>query len=60
VELGCDARPAVLRQLVRRGLLELEHGDDGGEPCYRTTAKFLEVFRLESLSDLPPPNQPPG
>jgi chromosome segregation and condensation protein ScpB len=50
----------VLRQLVRRGLLELEHGDDGGEPCYRTTAKFLEVFRLESLSDLPPPNQPPG
>ena len=60
VELGCDARPAVLRQLVRRGLLELRHGDDGGEPRYRTTAKFLEVFRLESLADLPPPNQPPG
>lgn len=60
VELGCDARPAVLRQLVRRGLLELRHDDDGGEPCYRTTAKFLEVFRLESLADLPPPNQPPG
>jgi segregation and condensation protein B len=60
VELGCDARPAVLRQLVRRGLLELRRGDEGGEPCYRTTAKFLEVFRLESLADLPPPNQPPG
>lgn len=61
VELGCDARPAVLRQLVRRGLLELRRADEGSEePCYRTTAKFLEVFRLESLADLPSPHQPPG
>ncbi|MCE9631064.1 MAG: SMC-Scp complex subunit ScpB [Planctomycetia bacterium] len=58
VELGCDAGPAVLRQLVRRGLLELRH-DDGGEPCYQTTKKFLEVFKLESLADLPAPNDPP-
>ena len=60
VELGCDARPATLRQLVRRGLLELRHDDDGGEPVYRTTAKFLEVFKLETIGDLPEPNEPPA
>ena len=58
VELGCDASPAVLRQLVRRGLLELRH-DDGESPCYRTTPKFLEVFKLGSLADLPSPHDPP-
>jgi len=61
VELGCDARPAVLRQLVRRGLLELRHQPGGGDvpPTYHTTAKFLEVFRLERLEDLPDPTAPP-
>ena len=60
VELGCDARPATLRQLVRRGLLELRREGDDGEPVYRTTAKFLEVFKLESVQDLPDPTAPPG
>ena len=66
VELGCDARPAVWRQLVRRGLLELVHDGevhDGHEaavePSYRTTRKFLEVFRRESIADLPEPTEPP-
>ncbi len=61
VELGCDARPATLRQLVRRGLLELRHpnGDGEGGPTYHTTPKFLEVFRLTSLADLPDPHEPP-
>lgn len=61
VELGCDARPATLRQLVRRGLLELRHpeNDAEGGPTYHTTAKFLEVFRLGSLGDLPDPAEPP-
>lgn len=61
VELGCDARPATLRQLVRRGLLELRHaeGDAAGGPTYHTTPKFLEVFRLTSLADLPDPTEPP-
>lgn len=66
VELGCDARPTVWRQLVRRGLLELVHDErphDGHdtppEPSYRTTRKFLEVFRLESIDDLPDPTEPP-
>ena len=60
VELGCDARPSVWRQLVRRGLLELVHEGHGtAEPSYRTTRKFLEVFRLASLDDLPEPTAPP-
>lgn len=61
VELGCDARPATLRALVRRGLLALEQGgENAAQATYATTPKFLEVFRLESLADLPPPNEPPG
>jgi segregation and condensation protein B len=60
VELGCDARPATLRQLVRRGLLELRNDGGGSEPAYRTTPKFLEVFKLESLADLPRPTDPPA
>ena len=63
VELGCDARPSVWRQLVRRGLLELAHepteAGDSGEPSYRTTRRFLDVFRLESIDDLPEPTAPP-
>ena len=61
VELGCDAAPTTLRLLVRRGLLELVPPDDkAAEPSYRTTAKFLEVFKLDSLADLPDPAAPPA
>ncbi len=60
VELGCDARPAVLRQLVRRGLLELRTPTDASAaPTYHTTPRFLEVFRLAAISDLPDPRAPP-
>lgn len=59
VELGCDARPAVLRQLVRRGLLELRPAAGDTPPTYHTTPRFLEVFRLTSLADLPDPSAPP-
>ena len=59
VELGCDASPTVLRLLVRRGLLELAPADDG-TPSYRTTKKFLDVFHLARLEDLPEPNAPPA
>jgi segregation and condensation protein B len=59
VELGCDASPSVLRMLVRRGLLEIvPQGKE--EPCYRTTQKFLDVFKLGSLDDLPDPDAPPA
>lgn len=59
VELGCDASPSVLRGLVRRGLLALETGSDG-TPRYRTTRRFLDLFSLARLEDLPPPDAPPG
>ena len=61
VDLGCDAAPTTLRLLVRRGLLELvPPADKAAEPSYRTTAKFLEVFKLDSLADLPDPAAPPA
>ena len=60
VELGCDAAPTTLRMLVRRGLLELVPAEaKDGEPSYRTTRKFLDVFKLDSLADLPDPAAPP-
>lgn len=59
VEMGCDARPATLRALVRRGLLAVEQPAEG-EAAYVTTPKFLEVFRLSSLADLPAPHEPPA
>ncbi len=61
VELGCDARPATLRALVRRGLLAVEKpAEADGMPTYLTTQKFLDVFKLESLADLPKPDEPPS
>jgi segregation and condensation protein B len=60
IEFGCDARPATLRALVRRGLLALEKSDEPDvAPAYVTTQKFLDVFKLERIEDLPPPNEPP-
>ncbi|MGH9811309.1 MAG: SMC-Scp complex subunit ScpB, partial [Terriglobia bacterium] len=44
----------ILRQLVRRRLLRLEKA--GAKSCpakYFTTPRFLEVFHLNSLADLP-------
>ncbi len=61
VELGCDAAPTTLRMLVRRGLLELVVAEaKDAEPSYRTTRKFLDVFKLTSLADLPDPSAPPA
>ncbi len=60
VEFGCDARPATLRTLVRRGLLAVEKSEEpDAVPAYVTTQKFLDVFKLESLGDLPSPHDPP-
>lgn len=43
---------SLLRQLVRRQLIAL--GDAAGEgDAYRTTSRFLELFNLQSLADLP-------
>jgi segregation and condensation protein B len=43
----------VLRQLLRRELISLERDDDGKSVMYRTTPRFLELFGLKSLDDLP-------
>jgi len=45
---------AVLSQLVRRQLLSLERPeDDPRHPRYRTTGRFLNVFEIDDLGDLP-------
>lgn len=49
--LGQDPRGAV-RQLLRRELITAAESDDG-EIRYLTTPRFLELFGLESLEDLP-------
>jgi segregation and condensation protein B len=45
----------LLRQLVRRGLVSLtQRGDsDSREVAYGTTQRFLELFKLSSIEDLP-------
>ncbi len=45
---------SVLRHLVRFGLISLQRGQDKpGEVCYSTTSRFLQMFQLRSLEDLP-------
>src|SRR5579885_2958950 len=46
----------VLRQLMEKGLVRIAGRDDSlGRPhLYATTRKFLQVFGLKSLRDLPP------
>ncbi|QJW96166.1 SMC-Scp complex subunit ScpB [Frigoriglobus tundricola] len=51
---GTDSGP-VLRQLVRLGLVTVQHRAEatGREVRYGTTPRFLQVFGLASLDDLP-------
>ena len=46
---------AILRQLVRRGLIAVVQRAETGqrEVSYGTTPRFLELFNLQSLDDLP-------
>jgi segregation and condensation protein B len=46
---------AILRQLVRRGLIAVAQRGDAHlrEVSYGTTSRFLELFGLKSLEDLP-------
>jgi segregation and condensation protein B len=46
----------VIEQLMERGLVRLAGRDDSlGRPAlYETTRKFLQLFGLKSLRDLPP------
>jgi segregation and condensation protein B len=53
-ELRGKPSSRLLSQLVRRGLLELRRPDDRrSSPEYRTAERFLELFGLQSLEDLP-------
>ena len=51
---GADSG-ALLRQLVRRGLVAVYQrpGGAGDEVTYGTTPRFLDLFHLASLDDLP-------
>jgi segregation and condensation protein B len=51
---GADSA-ALLRQLVRRGLIAVTHCEQAGnrQVAYITTPRFLELFELRSLDDLP-------
>jgi segregation and condensation protein B len=51
----------VLRQLMEKGLVHFAGRDDSlGRPhLYGTTRKFLQVFGLKSLRDLPPAQELP-
>jgi segregation and condensation protein B len=46
---------SLLRQLVRRNLIAIVHRAEAGqrEVAYGTTPRFLEMFHLTSLDDLP-------
>jgi segregation and condensation protein B len=49
----------VLAQLVRRGLLRLERpADKPRSPHYSTTERFMRLFNLDSLDDLPRSEEP--
>jgi segregation and condensation protein B len=51
---GADSG-ALLRQLVRRGLIQVAPvpGARPKEAAYATTLRFLDMFNLQSLDDLP-------
>jgi segregation and condensation protein B len=51
---GADSG-ALLRQLVRRGLITVVHRGEAAhrEVAYGTTARFLKMFALSSVDDLP-------
>jgi segregation and condensation protein B len=51
---GADSA-GPLRQLVRLGLIAVQRGSAAADPdvTYSTTTRFLTLFRLRSLDDLP-------
>ena len=54
--LGRPEAGNVLRQLLRRELVSLERGEQGPKDVtYHTTERFLSVFGLASLAELPQP-----
>ncbi len=53
-DLRGQSSGAILSQLVRRGLLRLERsGDRHQAPQYHTTERFLDLFGMASIDELP-------
>jgi segregation and condensation protein B len=44
---------ALLNQLIRRGLLQLERTDAAPKPVYRTTDRFNQLLNIKSPAELP-------
>lgn len=55
-ETGKSNVGTILRQLLRRELIALERGKDDDQVRYRTTPRFLELFGLREIEDLPQPD----
>ncbi|MCA9014075.1 MAG: SMC-Scp complex subunit ScpB [Planctomycetaceae bacterium] len=54
VEAGKDKAAGILRQLLRRELIAIEREEDKKEEVrYITTARFLQVFGLGNVEELP-------
>jgi len=51
---------AILTQLLRRELLRLDRAPEAKRGLYSTTPRFLAVFGLESLGDLPKSTEGPA
>jgi segregation and condensation protein B len=50
---------AIVSQLVRRDILAFERAEvKGTKPTYRTTERFLDLYGLDSLGDLPQVDRP--
>ena len=47
----------LLRLLLRRQLIVIERGENPRDVSYRTTGRFLEVFNLPDIQDLPTPER---
>ena len=47
----------MLRLLLRRQLIVIERGENPRDVSYRTTGRFLEVFNLPDIQDLPTPER---
>ncbi|QDT55346.1 hypothetical protein Pan44_33890 [Caulifigura coniformis] len=55
-ELVASGKPeadSIVRQLIRRDLVTISRGEDGKSILYSTSPRFLELFGLRSLNDLP-------
>lgn len=55
-DLEASGKPdadSIVRQLIRRDLVSLSRGKDGKNVQYQTSPRFLDLFGLRSLNDLP-------